>query len=81
MIKTLNSKSEILNKSQCLKSQIPNQINPAPSNGVLNPAGRIHLIPIHPRSKLRGILGRCGINCRKNQNEVWNIGIYDLEFV
>lgn len=38
------------------------KINLVPSTGILDPAGRISLTPIHPRSKLRGILGRCGIN-------------------
>lgn len=38
-----------------------NAINPAPSYGVLNSAGKIFLIGIHPCSKLRGILGRGGI--------------------
>src|SRR3989338_9383587 len=31
-----------------------------PSYMILNPAVRIFMIPIHRRSKLLGILGRCG---------------------
>ncbi|MBI5765811.1 hypothetical protein HZA71_01125 [Candidatus Falkowbacteria bacterium] len=39
-------------------------INPAPSSGVLNPAGIFSLI-IHPCGRDRGCLGRCWINLKK----------------
>jgi hypothetical protein len=42
------------------------EINPAPSYGALNPAGRTSFIPIHPQSSLRGILGRCWIKITKH---------------
>jgi hypothetical protein len=44
-------------------------INPAPFYGVLEPGGRISLIPILSRSKLRGILRRCGINIVETEND------------
>lgn len=50
------------------------QISSALSNGALDSAGRIPLRPIHPRSKLQGTLGRCGINLLSviyNQQQVF----------
>lgn len=52
-----------------MKNNNSQKLNPAPSNGLLDPAGKF-IPPSHPRSKLRGFRRRKGINLtemRKNQ--------------
>jgi hypothetical protein len=54
-------------------------LNPAPSCGLLNPAGRAAIVPIRPHSKLKDILGRCWIKrasvkpCIKISKTGWSL--------